>query len=462
MGAKNESRTEVKKKIESEISTSIQNVTENISNIVNNTTNEAFTSMVQEMNAKIDVTVGCNNNLRAKSITAIGSSVEVVQSCAVQAENKAIIKIIGDSTMMAKLADKVSNDVNNKLQNDSAAKASMAQAAAIADAQKQAGGPEQMVDSIMKTVDGMVKGLSTIGGGSNDTNISETDIKNKIKTDILNKTTNRTDIQNIVTNRIHNSMKQAAEAKCNMDTTGNNSIDVQDILAMAKDGKEGNIKIAQSVSIKAVNECFIDLKMGAGIVNDVGIDKSFTGKSDTSNKNTTDSTSKQEAAITSLKVQESAVMKSVDNLVSTYGSVLNNAISTLGNTFQTSPMFVIMVIGGGITAAVAAYYMSQSKGKDGDGDAPPPDDETAAQVGGFLRYALNVDTESSLVGMQDTELFGGAGFGGNNYGNVYLWAFLAVLVYYVYGKSLPMSSVLVVVIIGYIIYTIKNKDGFKL
>jgi hypothetical protein len=459
MGAKNESRTEVKKKIESEISTTVQNITENITNVCNETTNEAVTNMVQEMKAKINVSVGGINVIRSRNISAIGSDVDIQQDANVQAENEAIIKIMADASAMAKLADKVANDVNNKLENNSAAKQSMEQVAAIAQAQKDAGGPEALVSSIMGSVDKMVGALGTIGGGTTDTNISETTIRNNIKTEIFNKTINKSDIKNVVKNRIENSMKQAAEAQCNMDTTGNNTLDVDNIVAMALDGQRGSVKIKQTVSIKAFNKCFIDLKMGQGIVNDIGVDKVFTAKSDTTNKTTTDAASKQEAASTSLKVQESAVSKSIDNLVSTTGSVWNNAISTLGNTFQTSPTFAIMVIGGGITAAIAAYYMSQSKGK--DGDAPPSDDESGTQVGGFLRYALNVDSESSLVGMQDTELFGGAGFGANNYGNVYLWAFLAVLVYYVYGKSLHMSSVLVVVIIGYIIYTIKNKDGFK-
>lgn len=440
MGAKNESRTEVKKKIESEISTTIQNITENITTVVNETTNEVMTSMVQEMKAEINVSVAAGNTLRAKNITALGSDVDIKQDASVQAENEAIIRIVSDASAMQKLADKVQNDVNNKLENDSAAKASMKQVAAIADTQKQAGGPEQMVDSIMKTVDGMVKGLSQIGGGSSDSNISETTIKNKIKTDILNKTTNRNDIKNIVKNRIENSMRQAAEAKCNMDTTGNNAIDVDNIIALALDGQRGSFKIAQAVSIKAFNKCFIDLKMGQGIVNDIGVDRVFTAKSETKNVSKADSGSTQDAKVTSTKTQESAIMNSVDN-----------AVNTVGSLFKISPAFMIMVLGGGIIAAVGGYFYMQSQ-KEGDG---------GSLMGGFSRYNLNVDSESSLVGMQDTELFGGANIG-NNYGNIYLWAFLAVLVYYVYGKSLPMSSVLVVVIIGYIIYTIKNKDGFKL
>jgi len=452
MGAKNESRTETRKKIQSEISTSITNITENITNVVNNTTNETMTSMVQEMKAQINISVGAGNTLRSKNIVASGSDVDIKQNADVQAENEAIIRIISDASAMQKLADKVAADVNNKLANDTAAKASMAQVAAIADTQKQAGGPEQMVDSIMKTVDGMVKGLSQIGGGSSDTNISETEIKNKIKTDIINKTTNRSDIANIVTNRIQNSMKQAAEAKCNMDTTGNNTIDVDNIVANAIAGERGSIKIAQAVSIKAVNKCFIDLKMGQGIVNDVGIDKAFTAKSDTTNTNKTDSASKQDGTITKTQIQESAIMSSVDNLVNNVGSI-----------FKISPMMMMMVVGGGLAAALAAYFASSGSGSKSEeplGDTP--EGESGTQVGVFLRYALtnnyNLDTESSLAGMEETELFGGANMNSNNYGNIYLWAFLAVLVYYVYGKSLPMTSVLVIVIIGYIVYTIKTKN----
>jgi hypothetical protein len=433
----------MKKKIESEISTSIQNITENITNVCNETTNEAITNMVQEMKAQINVSVGGGNTFRAKSIVAQGSDVDIKQNADVQAENEAIIRIISDASSMAKLADKVANDVNNKLENNNAAKQSMAQVAAIADAQKSAGGPEALVGSIMASVDKMVSALGTVGGGSKDTNISETDIKNKIKTDILNKTTNRNDIKNIVKNRIENSMRQAAEAKCNMDTTGNNAIDVDNIVAMALDGQRGSIKIAQAVSIKAFNKCFIDLKMGQGIVNDIGVDKTFTDKSETKNVSKADSGSTQDAKITSAKTQESAIMNSVDN-----------AVNTVGSLFKISPAFMMMVLGGGAIAAVGGYFYMQSQKEGGSDDG--------GQSGGFLRYALNVDSESSLVGMQDTELFGGAGPGANNFGNIYLWAFLAVLVYYVYGKSLPMSSVLVVVIIGYIIYTIQNKQGSKI
>ena len=70
-------------------------------------------------------------------------------------------------------------------------------------------------------------------------------------------------------------------------------------------------------------------------------------------------------------------------------------------------------------------------------------------MGGNFNLLLDsLESEVYLVG-------GGAPV--ENYGNVYLWAMIAVLVYYVFGKSLPKSSALVIAIICYIIY-VGNKN----
>jgi hypothetical protein len=290
---------------------------------------------------------------------------------------------------MAKLADKVANDVNNKIKNDSAAKAALSQAAKIADFQKSAGGPEAMLDSVTN----MVSGLT--GGGNSK---SDTEIENTIRTTINNRTVNQNDISNIVKNRIETSMKQAASATCNMDTTGQNAIDVDKITALAMAGKSADVTLKQSVSIKAFNKCFIDLKMGQGIINDIGIDKSFTAKSETSNTNKTDSESKQEVAISTTKIQESAIMNSVDNAV-------NKVTGMISGIFQISPMLMIIIVVGGITAAVAAYFYSKSGSSESS--------DSSDQDGGFLEHFIlsNTDSISSLRGMQ-TELHGGSDFFG--------------------------------------------------
>ena len=148
---------------------------------------------------------------------------------------------------------------------------------------------------------------------------------------------------------------------------------------------------------------------------------------------------------------------------------MNNAIKTIGSVFTISPMFMIMIVGGGITAAVAAYFYSQS-GKGGPPPCPigevcdemgqpmgpPPDgmgpNGEPVQLGGVFGFQ-----ESEIYGMTE-ELMGGAK---DPYGNVYLWALIAVLIYYVYGKTLPGSSITVIVIIAYIIYISKEKEALN-
>jgi hypothetical protein len=95
-------------------------------------------------------------------------------------------------------------------------------------------------------------------------------------------------------------------------------------------------------------------------------------------------------------------------------------------------------------------------GQPPDGMGPPPDgmgpDGRPIQFGGFFGFQ-----ESEIYGMTE-ELMGGAK---NPYGNVYLWALIAVLIYYVYGKTLPGSSITVIVIIAYIIYISKEKEALN-
>jgi len=485
MGQNNSSSTTVKKEIENEISTAISNTTKNITNIVNTTTNNVSTEMAQSAAADIRVKSSGNNKAKIANLVARGSTVNIEQQAIVQSENDAIIKIVQSADSMQEMANKIAAGVNNAVQNDSAAAASMKQAAALNEATKNAGGPEALVDSIMGSVNKMVGALN-VGGSTSDNSTNETKIKQKIKTDINNTTINENNIANAVTTNIKNSMAMAAEAKCNMDTTGGNDLDIGNILAAIQDGQRSNVTVKQSVSMKAFNKCFIDLNMGSKIVNAISGQAAVFNKSDTSNKNKSESSADQEAAIKKLTITESGItdmgnkligaVESVgNNAITTTGGVMNNAIKAVGSIFTISPMFMIMIVGGGITAAVAAYFYSQSGKNSGPPpcpigemcdemgqpmgpplDGPPPDgmgpNGEPVQVGGF--FGLQ---ESEIYGMTE-ELMGGAK---NPYGNVYLWALIAVLIYYVYGKTLPGSSITVIVIIAYIIYISKEKEALN-
>jgi hypothetical protein len=442
-----------------------------------------------------------------------GSKVNLEQQGTIQAENDAIVKIVQSAESMQQMANKIAAGVENAVKNDSAAAASLKQAAALSEASKNAGGPEELVKSVMGTVDKMVGALN-VGGSTSDNQNNETKIRQKIKNDINNTTINENNISNAIVTNIKNSMAMAAEAKCNLDLSGGNEMSFDDIFVGIQDGERGELTAKQSVSMKSFNKCFIDLNMGTKIVNAISGEAATFNKSDTSNKNKTDATAEQEAAIKKLTVQESGITEMGkdliaaaeslgNNAITTTGGVMNNAIKAVGDIFKISPMFMIMILGGGITAAVAAYFYSQS-GKGGqpdgmgpygpppngmgpppDGMGPPPDgmgpygpppdgmgpppngmgpppngmgpppdgmgpDGLPIQVGGLFGFQ-----ESEIYGMTE-ELMGGSK---DPYGNVYLWALIAVLIYYVYGKTLPGSSITVIVIIAYIIYKSKEKEA---
>jgi hypothetical protein len=505
MGQNNSKTVNVRKEIENEIATTISNTTKNITNIVNSTTNNVSTEMAQSAAADIKTSTAFVQKMKTGKMIIRGSKVNLEQQGTIQAENDAIVKIVQSAQSMQEMANKIASGVENAVKNDSAAAASLKQAAALSEATKNAGGPEELVKSVMGTVDKMVGALN-VGGSTSDNQNNETRIRQKIKNDINNTTINENNISNAIVTNIKNSMAMAAEAKCNLDLAGGNEMIFDDILVAMQDGERGELTAKQSVSMKSFNKCFIDLNMGSKIVNAISGEASTFNKSDTSNKNKTDATAEQEAAIKKLTIQESGLTELGKDIVKTTGEVMNNAITTtggvmtnaikaVGDIFKISPMFMIMIVGGGITAAVAAYFYSQSgKGQpDGmgpygpppngmgpppDGMGPPPDgmgpygpppdgmgpppngmgpppdgmgpDGLPIQVGGLFGFQ-----ESEIYGMTE-ELMGGSK---DPYGNVYLWALIAVLIYYVYGKTLPGSSITVIVIIAYIIYKSKEKEA---
>jgi len=310
-------------------------------------------------------------------------------------------------------------------------------------------------------------------GGSNSTNTNiQTTIKNKIKTNIENTTINQSNISNSIDTNIKTSMSLAAEAKCNMDTSAGNEIDVENILATIQDGERSKISVKQAVSLKAFNKCFIELNMGSKIVNSIVGEASTFIKNDTVNKVQIEAQAEQKGSISQSSELGSGisdigkkiigadkspeVVKSTDGVVNNTGGVANNTVKGDGNS--STMLIIIIVVVCIIFIAIGAYFYSQSGNNNSDSGNSQngislPDsttsDDNPIQIGGFFRLQ-----ESDIYGMTE-ELMGG---GKDPYGNVYLWALIAVLVYYVYGKSLPAASITVIVIIGYIIYISKEKE----
>jgi hypothetical protein len=414
MGGKTES--EIRTTISNEISVEIKQRTENINKIVNQSTTNISTEMAQEVAAKIKQNTAASNIIAAKNLVATGGAkIDLTQQAQVEAQNKAIIQIVMSADSMQELGNKIIADVTNKVKNDQAAQQSLDTLAKIGEATKKAGGPEGMLDSLTKMVGDMTKSMT--GGSSSEKQTTE--IRNAVKSKFESETINKNDITNAITTNISNSMKQAAEAKCEMDTTGENIISVDNILA---GGQGSEIKVKQSVSIKSFNDCFINLNMGSKIANSLTNGLETKTKSETENKQTAKQELKSESEISKETIQESAIMNSVDNLVSTVGGLMSSWIFIVGGII----LLVVLVVG---------YLFASGAISMDDFAQFTPSGAAAGVAGDVLDVVKGGDDE-------DQE-------GGGMNGKIYLLAGLVAMLILIARKSLPLCGVSLVVIILY-------------
>jgi len=264
MGQNNSSKSSIKNEVIESIKTSIEKYIKDFSNQVNTITNEVLTSMIQEAMAQTQNRT-VSKAPRTDNIVAKGSDKILEQERElIKLENDTIIRIINSADSMNQLSDKIIASVNNAIENTPGG---MKNAAALTESIKKTGGVEAFLDSIMGSVDKMVGSLNN--GGSSDKTDFSSSIKSKILTDINNTEVNGNNIKNVVSTIIKDSIKAASEAKCNLDTSGVQDIDIGNIMAAIQDGQKSNVTIKQSVSMKSFNKCLIDLDMGTKIIKKV-------------------------------------------------------------------------------------------------------------------------------------------------------------------------------------------------
>jgi hypothetical protein len=521
MGQNNSSRATIKTEIKKEISTSIKNTTENITKIVNEATNNISTSMAKSAAAKIQINTAASNELTVGDIVAIDSDVDIEQTAEVKSENIAIINIVQSTEAMMEMADKISAAVNHSVKNDSVASESMKQAAALEQATKNAGGPEAFVDKIADTVKEMIDKLNVGGSTSNNynnetiirqkikfdisnTTINETNITNKVTTNIKTamsmaaeakcemSTTagNIMDIGGIVAvkqdgERSIAELKQKISLKAfnkcfidlNMGSKIVNAI-AGDISNFVTSETENNNKVSaeteQEASIKETTE------KNSGI-NEMGKKLIDTGESIGKN------------LIKTAGEVVNTVKGGSDN--NTKGGTENSTSGVKNNTTlpvaNDSTILIMIIIGGGIIIAIALIiYFNSQRGNYQD-DIEPRSNNFATRSDNLGTRSDNLGTRSDNLGspsdnlnsfsddlgpdglpirgtqvgglfsLEESEIYGMTeafmGGGKDPYGNVYLWATIAVLVYYVYGKSLRLASITIIVIIAYIVYLGKEQ-----
>lgn len=335
----NKDSTKIKQEISNKINTEIENITNNINKVLNDTSTSTVSNIVSENASQIKQATAASNKMDLGEINLSGDvDIDISQKADIEATSKAIINIISSTEQMASMANQMAQDMANKLQNDNGMKAALEAAAKLKESEKDAGGPEAMVNKVMESVSKMMS-----AGNSSDKDI-ETSIRNEMNMKITNKTTNENEIKNIVKNHVANNITKVNKQSCDIQVSGDN------VLVFKKLTASGNakLKISQSVLIKAFNDCIVTAMDTQKLTSDITGLQTTKTSSDTANTNKQGADMKAETAVTKESEKKSAIMESVDNLVSEAADVGKSAIA--GGT-------MIMIVGLIAVAVIAVFFL---------------------------------------------------------------------------------------------------------
>ena len=338
MGNQDSSKTKVE--VSNKINTEIQNITTNINKVLNETCTTTVSNIVNENVSQIKQSTAGGQTISLGNIVMSGTAdIDISQKADIEATTKAIIEIVQSMEQMSAMANQMAQDMANKLQNDNSMKAAMEAAAKIKESQKDAGGPEGMVNKIMDTIGNMTK------MGSSSSSEIEQSIRNEINNKIINNTRNENEIRNLVKNHVENNIKKVNAQSCDIQVSGQQALTTGDITASG-----GKLKITQTISIKAFNDCIMKALDNTKLTSDITGLQTTKTSSDTANTSKQESGMKSDTELTKEKENKSAIMESVDNLVTTAGEVGKSAIA--GGT-------MIMIVGL-IAAAIALVFFMKS------------------------------------------------------------------------------------------------------
>jgi len=389
MGGKSD--TEIRKEVTQELSIEITNITNNISKNIVNTVTDTTNSIVQESVAKATQTIGGSNIISGGSFT-IGqdSNFDLNQSIKAKAEMKAIVSIVNDAASMQSLINKVMTELDNKIKNDNSLASQMQQAARLTQSEKDAGGPEAMVASITGMVKDMVK--SVTGGSSSDKSYSS--IKTAVKQQVFNKTVNDNTFETNFKNALTNTMKQNSIGECKQMINNNNTFAYQEV----KVGDRSKFRVNQEINYESLSNCLFDFKSGTQIVQSAGLDTGYFVKSDTENKNKSETSTSQDALIKIDTERSSAIMTGITDIAKGFFGLLSGPYMIIAGVIG------LVIIIGAVMLFSGKIKFPKKFGKMKGVELPELTDD---QDGGFLKVFLNNnqynpfnDAESTL-GMRD-------------------------------------------------------------
>lgn len=353
MGGK-QSKDVTRTDIQNETKIQIENINKNLTDIINNTITESTMNVINENAQEMDAASGASNLMNLEGgIKMTGNSELVInQEASVDSVMKAVMNLTQDTTAVNNLANKINDDIMNKISNDSTAKQALESATAVNSATKTAGGMADMLNSVTDLLGKMVPGNQTV------TKENITNIKNTITTNIKNTTVNETHIATTIKNTITNNITTTNTGTCKINTVAENVLNLKGGVEM---GGNAKVKIGQSAKVKAMTDCIIGAVQTTKLVQDLTNENTTNNKTDTENKNTTEQKAKTDATVTKTTETGSALENMFSSIADSFSPV-----KAMGNFIA---LIVVICICISLIGGVAMYFNSKGSGSGSDASA---------------------------------------------------------------------------------------------
>jgi hypothetical protein len=420
MGGKNKS--EIKTQITNELSVEINNKTTNINRVTNTATNELTQSIKNNAEASVNVnTSGINETDIDEIIIDASGTANIEQNMKLAAVTNALISILTDASQKQTNINDLTDKIKNQINNDQNLKQDVEFLAKIGQYSTNNGGPEAVAEALAGVVDSFIK---TVGGTSN-SNVTETDVRNHIKTTINNEVINENELNNKISTSIKNSMEQLGSGVCKVDTTGVNTLRSRRLLI----GEDGTFNFKQILDISSFTSCIIKLQLAANLASDLTNKFIVDTGSLSENTQSTDTKGKISGEIEQKDDKTSSIMKSIDNLVNNVSDLAGSWVYIIGGVVG----LIILII-----AAVIFIPMMSSSKKDDNSD-----DDVADSNNDSNDDSNDYDNSDNITDNKQK--------GGGINGTIYLLASFIAIFILIANKSLPLCGALLIVIILYLV-----------
>jgi hypothetical protein len=321
-------KTVTKLDVTNQINSAITNSTKTINDIVNKTITDITTNLINTVSANIHIDTGSSNSFTATDLYSDGSTINIDQQAKTDAQAIATMQIASDANSLSELTNSIIENLKNKATNNSDLTTAMNTMNQIKTITDNAGGPEQMVDKVFKSLQDTISG----GGDSND---QEKTFKNLIGITVNNETLNQNTIEDIISTSIKGKITNNTFGDININNAASNSTLVHNVTAIMKDGKSASINIIQNADLKSFQKTIIDLNLGSSLANKILTNTDTSSLTDALNKTAEKVKDDSTTVVVDKTKQGSAIMSFLDNL---------NPLNLLKSFGQYGTIILIVII----------------------------------------------------------------------------------------------------------------------